>query len=237
MKLECLVMDDDAKDLLRVTNMVKKISGKYGLDLNITETGDPEDSRITGGTYDLYFLDIGMPEHFGFELGRTILEKHPRSSVIFCSNYEDLVFDSFRLDTFFFVKKSELESGVEAALKKYINRLAAVFGVYKYGPGRNPEKLPLWDIMYFEVLGNELYIHMSDGRQFSERKTMKILMKEMVPSDIFLEASRNYLVNMKYITLITEKEIIAGGRKFAIPKSKVNYVHQKYANYLRRSYV
>ncbi len=237
MKLKCLIMDDDMEDLKRVAETVGKISRKYGLDLEITRTGDPADSRITEGVYDLYFLDIGMPEHFGFRLGRTILEKNPRSSVIFCSNYEDLVFDSFSLDTFFFIKKSELEEGADGALKKFADKVEAVFGVYRYLHGKPEEKLPLWDIIYFEVLGNELYIHMNDGRELSERKTMKALLKEVDHYGLFAEVSRNYLVNMRYITLITEKEIVAAGRKFEITKAKAKYVHRKYAGYLRGTYV
>ena len=237
MNIKCLILDDNIDDLMRVTKAVRKEGKNNGLELEITLIWNPEDSRILGSCYDLYFLDIGMPDQFGFELARKINRKYPRAFTVFCTNYIDLVFDAFKLDTLFFVKKCDLEKDVASAMQKYVRKCRALFGVYPYGPKKHMKYLALWEIVYFEVLGNEMFIHMKTGEVIEERRSMKAVQEKVENSGLFLGLDRNYLVNMKYITLITEKELFVDGQKFDIPKSRLKYVTQKYVAFLQGAYV
>lgn len=49
-----------------------------------------------GAETQLYFLDIDMPEINGMEIADKILAKNLHSEIIFVSNHEEMVFESFR---------------------------------------------------------------------------------------------------------------------------------------------
>ena len=59
--------------------------------------------------YDCIFLDIEMPGIDGLSLCRRIREVSPDALVVFISNKESLVFQTFEVQPFRFIRKSELK--------------------------------------------------------------------------------------------------------------------------------
>lgn len=60
-----------------------------------------------GAETQLYFLDIDMPEINGMEIADKILAKNPHSEIIFISNHEEMVFESFRYTPLRFIRKEK----------------------------------------------------------------------------------------------------------------------------------
>ncbi len=59
--------------------------------------------------YDIIFLDIEMPGMDGISVCRRIKEIAPDALVVFISNKESLVFQTFEVQPFRFIRKSELK--------------------------------------------------------------------------------------------------------------------------------
>ena len=59
---------------------------------DITTFNHDEYEKLISTKYDLYFLDIDMPNMSGFEIARAIEKIYATSEIIFCSSKEYLVF-------------------------------------------------------------------------------------------------------------------------------------------------
>ena len=62
--------------------------------------------------FDIVFLDIEMPGIDGISVCRKIREVAPQTIVVFVSNKEELVFQTFEVQPFRFIRKSELKEVV-----------------------------------------------------------------------------------------------------------------------------
>ena len=58
---------------------------------------------------DVLFLDIDMPEVDGFKIAESVRKKELNCLIVFCSNYSDFVFKSFRYEPFSFLCKENYQ--------------------------------------------------------------------------------------------------------------------------------
>ena len=233
MRMNCAVVDDDLSELRLIEDTLKKVTLHTEYPFHVSAFQNPGDEGILRD-YDIYILDIDMPGMDGFELATKIYEKESNSVIVFCTNHENLVFETFKLNAFYFVRKSMLEEDLVNTIKKFLNSVPAGRKTYiartKYGETR----ILLKDIVYFTVAGNDLYIHLNNGKDFSERKSMKKLQEEISAEDMFIQISQNYLVNTAYITDLNGNELTVEGNTFTVPKANLRNVRRQYGKFLSR---
>ena len=81
--------------------------------------------------YDIYFLDIDMPNINGINIAEKINKFYQDSKIIFCSMRDDLVFDTHSVNSFFFIRKSNVESDLNKAYLKLCNSNIRLNNIYK----------------------------------------------------------------------------------------------------------
>ena len=74
--------------------------------------------------YDLVFLDIDMPKYSGMDVAEEIRKKSADTDIIFVSNREDRVFETFSVQPFGFIRKNCFTEGLNATLRQYIQKKA-----------------------------------------------------------------------------------------------------------------
>ena len=232
MNIKCAVIDDNINDLNSITELINSLSCESDISFVTESFSDPKDIDLSNG-YNLYILDIDMPKINGFSLANRIYEKEPDSVIIFCSNHDDLVFDSFKLNAFYFVRKSFLKDDMIPALRKYISHFFLLNAEYLYKTNSSIIKISLKEIIYFEVSGNNLYIH-TNSKEYQERKSMKQL-KEDLHVDYFIQVSQNFLVNAYFIDKISNNKVIMKNSiSFDVPRRSVKDVKNEYMRFLSK---
>ena len=236
MVIKCAIVDDRMNDCQIIRNTIEHLC--YGTDIiiNCLSFREPKDPEILN-PFDLYILDIDMPDINGFELAKTIYEKSPRAVIVFCTMHDNLVFDSFKLNAFYFVRKQYLEDDLSYTLKKLVSRYRMT-DAYIAKTKDGIERIPLSDIVYFEVAHNDLYIHMNDSTERKERKTLNNVSQELSTSG-FVLVSKSFLVNLKYVSKINDRQLLLyNGQIIPISKSQTDKVKQKFMLYnMRNPYV
>lgn len=225
------LVDDRPSDIQIIKNTIFRLC--YGTDttIEITAFRNPTDEEIMN-YFDIYILDIDMPHLNGFELANRIYVKYPQAVIIFCTMHENLVFDSFRLNAFYFVRKSSLEEDLTYFIKKYLSLQTNNIYIAKTASG--VEKIPYNRIIYFEVAHNDMYIHLADDSEIRERKSMQKLSSEL-SSIGFVQIGKSFLVNMRYIHKIHDgKAILSNNQVIDIPKSQYSSVYKVFLKYLSR---
>lgn len=229
MKIRCAVIDDDKSDLQKIGKVFLELSKETKLTFDNRYYLEAGDSVFE--PYDIYILDIDMPVLDGFHLANRIFDRYPKACIIFCTNHDDLVFDAFRLNPFYFVRKSLLQDDLRSALRKYIRDLEGKKNEYILRTRDVVVSISLADIQYFEIVGNDLYIH-TLKKEYKDRKSMKQLLSG-IPSEGFIQISQNYLINCEVIKEIdADKLITKSGQVFTIPRRNIRDVKDRYALYL-----
>ena len=229
MDITVIAIDNHREDLLKIQTILKsisKISAKH-LCFYISFYDNPK--AIVSYECDWFIIGIQLDGVSGFEAAQKCREMNPTAKIIFYSEHSDLVFKSFDLNVFFFIRKHYIFDDLIRCTVKY-EKLAA--GRYIYIENGNITPIPLDSILYFEVTKNDLYIHLRSNKELYERKSMKQLL-ETVPKGHFVQPSVNFLVNCVYIEYIRNNTIIMkNGLVFPIIKKRILSVQNTYLSFL-----
>ena len=231
MIIQCALVDDSLNDIQIIKNTIFYLCHGTDTMIQISSFQTPSDTNILN-PFDMYILDIDMPDMNGFDLANKIYEKYPDAVIIFCTMHDNLVYDSFRLNAFYFVRKSNLEEDLSYSLKKYIS--LRTHDTYIARTSAGIEKIPFDKIIYFEVAHNDLYIHLLDNSEIRERKSIQKLGTE-ISSAGFVQIGKSFLVNMRHIQKIKDySAVLSNGQIIEIPKSQFSSVYKAYLIHLSR---
>lgn len=115
-----LIVDDSHDDLKLIKNKIVSFFKNKEINYGIREYLQ-EDNQYINEESDIAFIDICMPIN-GFEVARNILKNSPNTKIVFCTSHNELVFDSFQVDLFGFVRKDHLDADIENVLVKYLDK-------------------------------------------------------------------------------------------------------------------
>ena len=226
LEIKCAVVDDNVSDLEQVRSYFQDTAESNDLCYKPYYYSNPSDLDVSE-KFDLYILDIDMPGKTGFMLAKEIYDVMPDAHIIFLTNYEHFVFETFKLNAFYFVRKYFMAEEMTAALKKYTRLKKTNTLCYNHCESGEITAIPYGIIHYFEVLKNDLYVH-TNSHVFRERKSMKALLTE-IGEDGFILISQNYLVNYHYISEVNDHFVLLKNDKtIQIPRRKEKEVLSKY---------
>lgn len=197
--------------------------------------------NIEGGIrkYDVLFLDIDMPKLSGVELAKALRESKNETDIIFVSNREDKVFETFAVRPFGFIRKNNFTHDLNDTMRSYINSkiISNSYAVFKTANNSVTCKVRVADIVYIESFRYKQYVYMADGEQFEIHMTMKELEANLEEYDI-RRVYQGYLVNLKYVQRIERTGIVLNykdGITINISRDKVQEMKGIYLNYLRKT--
>lgn len=160
---------------------------------------------LHGKQYDAYFLDIDIPELGGIELGEKLQKHHdtPRA-LIYISNREDRVFETFRTSPLRFVRKRHFSDEVEDAVSAVLDFLSrsASEGVVTVDTDAGLISLRLQNILYVESFNKVQQIVTTTGTHRTA-STMEALEQQLTEKG-FIRTHRGYLVNCRHIYRIDQ---------------------------------
>ncbi|HCK89088.1 MAG TPA: hypothetical protein DHW39_09810 [Erysipelotrichaceae bacterium] len=226
MRIRTTVIDDDAYDLKRITNELERISLESEYLFQTSSYTDPD--LVKDFQSDWFIVDIDLNGKSGFDAAGRISRENPAAKIIFCTSHDDLVFQSFGTNVFYFVRKDKLHSDLIDCIKKYV-RTQENWYLYKNADATTGID---WNtIIYFEVANKDLYIHLSNGSELKERKTLKQVISEL-PENLFLQPSSSYLVNCAFITAVKDKSIVLkDSSELPVVRERRREVMQSYLRY------
>lgn len=232
MKIRVVIVDDKVEEAILVLESLKNQENEevqFCVSIFSDKTFDSEMMM-----YDIYFLDISMELISGIDLAKDIEMKNPNANIIFISQREDLVFETFITNALYFVRKSHCDRDMNKALKKVINKIISRKKVYKYTGKGKTVNIPYEEIFYFESYHNHVYIYTQD-KVYKERISLKKVV-ENVDEQYFLKPHASFLVNYEKIRAF-ERFSIKLVMNVEIPVSRASYkvAKEKYMHYLMQN--
>lgn len=213
--IQIAICDDQPEELERTYSMAETYHSLHPeLNISIRKFRSGYDLLESIGTrkhFDIYLLDILMPNVNGIEAGTAIREKDGTAAIIYLTSSPDYALQSYQVDAGGYLLKPFDEESFFAALDKVIVKLDAedqkrlVFRTSNDGI----ESIPYSHLLYLEYYQHRLIAHTTDQNTLESvyyRESFKELTASITDSR-FMKISASIIVNMQHIRNITTKEL------------------------------
>ncbi len=234
------VCDDELRTLDIIMASVKECFLTHGVHAGVDGYKNPADlwAALKKQSYNLLFLDINMAGMDGIALGKKIVETNNRPDIIFVSSNTDRVFETFEVNPFGFVRKSNFLTDISSVIDRYVAKKSEdgqallQFGLKSDG---GIVTLNVKNLKYVECMRNEQIFYMDKQDACTIRSRMETLEKQLSTFD-FLRIHKGYLVNCAYIKRFDTNCItLTTGEVLPIGRSKHTEFMEKYLEYIHKN--
>ena len=190
---------DDEKILMEIEEIAGRFFRLNCIDSKITTYQSSENLQYDlqdGIVYDLFLLDIEMPEIHGMELAKEICERMPSAKIIFITSHLEYAITAYEYSVFRYIQKTMLHEKLFLALEDYYKLYALEKNEYYMIEIKNYlEKIPYRSIFYVLKEGKYSVLYLEGERTVSVRKTLKQVFEEL-GQEYFYFADRGCIINL-----------------------------------------
>ena len=166
----------------------------------------PEGNSLTENClkYDLIILDYQMPGINGLQTAQIIRTKNCFCTIIFLTSFPEIVYDTFKYDTFRFLIKPLNKKELTEALDSFRRKLNHYYPITLSFNGETL-KIDTKEIIYIEADGKNSIIRMKE-KTLHYPKTLAYAFS-LLPKTCFYKTHRSFIVNFAYIDKYNKKHI------------------------------
>lgn len=201
--IKILLLDDDPIYLEKEKKITENYFAVHGIECRIEtcQNGEWFLSGLKDEMYDLYILDVDMPEKNGLEIAREIRKKYIAPVLIFVTNYTDYAIEAYEVNTFRYIPKKALKEKLPEAFDSLIpvilEKEEHYYIIEKKG---QIEKIAYSDIYYLRKEGKYVVISHKNGESRVRKSLAQV--QEELDSREFLLIDKGYVVNLYHVMKI-----------------------------------
>ena len=182
--------------------------------------------------YDILFLDIDMPGLNGIQLAEHIRKLKAQPYFIFVSGVEALVFQSFLVNPFWFVRKrlwkTELKNALSALKKELSYQEEQMLTISIKG---SVKKIDIHSLQYVECTDKILHLHYRNPVNNTEFPYKLSDLEEQLSEFGFIRVHKGYLANYRSIFNIDRAGILLdNGETIPVSKYRLKEIKEIYTN-------
>lgn len=183
--------------------------------------------------FDIYLLDVEMPEMTGIEVARMIRKECWGPAIIYITNHVEYAVEAFEVNAYRYIPKSMLEEKLPEAFTALISQMEREEEeVYRIKKGCQFERIPYKEIYYLKK--EDKYVQIIHKRGESRvRKTLSQVRDELGSSQ-FIMIDRSYVVNILHIMSLKNQQILLrDGSMLPVSKPRLLQVKKEILEYWR----
>lgn len=234
MKSICAAICEDEKPILKYIhqNLQKEfLTTEYHIMFDCYLSGEELLSACSSGKdYQVLFLDIEMPGIDGIELCRKIRLIYPNVLIVFISNREELVFQTFEVRPFSFIRKNHFKEELPILVRNLEQQWNLERGVLISIQEKNSPAVYSFnvnEILYVEALLKTCRVVAAHSEQII-RSPLSDFQEKLEPYG-FLQPHRSYLVNYRYIFCIKKDSIVLDNKtEIPLSRRRISEVKQQF---------
>lgn len=232
--MKIAVCDDEHHMLKIIKENLYDYSNTHNWD-SVVDTYDNGNELLKSETkYDIIVLDYQMNEIDGLETARLLRQGHnSQACIIFLTSFPEIAIPAYEVDTYRFVLKNNIDSGLTKALDDFRNMQTYDVDIC-VKVAREFVSVNSSDIVFIEVVNKICYVHLNTGKTIETKTSLSSLYGKL-PKTHFYKVHKAYVVNFSYISKRKENNIFLKGCNISIPISR-NYLSvfkSKYYNFLK----
>lgn len=215
------IVEDEREQSELLSSYLERYAREHTCRLNVVCYGTAAEflAAAAGNAFDVVFMDIELPDGNGMEAVRKMRETDKRTLVIFVTNLAQYAVKGYEVRAFDFIVKPiayyNFILKFSAALDSLeLNRDIEIWIKSKEGRVR----LYASHIVYVEVQKHYLTYHTKEGDYTALGSIGSAA--EQLKGSTFAFCNRCYLVNLKYVSQVTQTEVMADGKWLVISRHK-----------------
>lgn len=235
-----VICDDDADFADEIRNRVNNVAERIGAQCEIIELYDGNEltEHCRQNITDIVLADIDMPGMNGFDAVNSLREQQPELAVIFITAHEELAFQAYSYQPFWFVSKRDLSS-LEDVLLKLFRKIGYRKSSHElvYIQAERLTAINTEQVIYLKSSGHYLTPYTMTGSEASFRCGIQQAYAELKDYG-YICAHRCYIVNCRYIERFNKSCILLkNNEELPISRSKeiTDEAFALYKRFLRRS--
>ena len=186
-----------------------------------------------GKYYDVYLLDIDLPDMSGIDLGRKLREKSPYPYIVFLTAYPQYAIEGYSARAYQYILKDEWKKKLDETLGNIQKEMESQMEPsYRIIVSTKLEKVPIKDIYYLYTDGKNVVFQTRNGES-SIRKTLSEVYEEL-PEQNFIYVDRSFIVNIEHVMKLKNKQIyMSNGEIIPVSKPQLERVKIEINTYWR----
>ncbi|MFD2698919.1 LytR/AlgR family response regulator transcription factor [Paenibacillus shunpengii] len=150
-------------------------------------------------TYDLFILDIELPNLSGIEIAETIRKNNQTCPIIFLTSFKEYMEKVFKVNTFDYILKPVTMDKLYPTLDRAIKYLDLDDSKFTFTFNKALYSLSFSEIIYFEKNKRSVLIHTPSDTYETILQTKALLSKI---NDHFVQVHTSFIVNVRYVKQI-----------------------------------
>jgi len=189
------------------------------------------------GGFDLYILDVVMPEITGIEAGIQLRQRDQKGLIIFLTSSKDFALDSYAVAALNYLIKPVdpqlLFSTLDKAVQKLVKRRNKAISV-KTRDGI--ERIAFDDIVYTELIGRSCCYYLNNGRTVQGNQQRASFTDQMLPllkDNRFCRCGASFVLNLYYVKTVGKDSVslVDGRGIISLPKAACSAVRTAWLDY------
>ena len=231
------VVDDEPSCCAKIDSFIEKWKQDMGyqkVKVDFYDTAEKLLFRYETVSYDLYLLDIRLPNMNGFELAKRIRNTHDNAIIVFITNDDSYMENGYELMIYRYIKKPVSYEKLRQCFD-YAAIESESTGKYIVVKNRDVHTKVLHkNIIYMSAGIHSITLHTIDKKEYtiSIRGSIDDFLKE-ASDPLLIRVHRGYMVNLRYVEQFTKNNIVLSMNMQTIPIGRY-YQHdavEKLKNY------
>ena len=223
--IEIALCDDDPKDAEVLKSFVESFAAEHtDFPLRLTAFTSPGEllEQVENGGFDLYILDVLMPNISGIRLAEKIRVRGEHAEIIFLTSSRDYALDAFSVFACGYLLKPPSRESFNQSMLRAVQRLAREKNdVLTVKTKDGLRKIPLHTIVVIESFNHTREITLTDNTRLETSSTLSELFERLREHSNFFMPHRAYIANIDNSVGIVRYELLMlGNRRIPIPKSQ-----------------
>ncbi len=188
------------------------------------------------GGFDLYILDVIMPEMDGIELGTALRAREDAGLIIYLTTSPDFAFDSYKVEAFNYLLKpvdaKTFFQCLDKACHTFSKKIQEVFSV------KTPDSdriVPVADIRYAERTGKQVSYYMTDNTVMHSATingSFQNAITDLLSHKGMILVGSSFAVNLFHVTEVTKTDLIlTGNMRVPIPRRMYKEIKGEWADF------
>lgn len=229
------VCDDDPRFLEEFLPKLSKALSSKNIEAETEKFHDTASflqRAYQGISFDLIFLDIYLGEENGYLFAKRLRSEEIQTDIIFITSTDEYAVMGYDVSPLLYLLKPVRDEQLAYACDIFLKKRRQTQLLLNLSG--ETISLGITDLLYCEVLGHRVSLHLLSGDVMKFRYSLSDLEKQL-PDSLFIRSHQSYLVNMSHISsIIRYKLTLSTGETLPVSQSRYTDLQNRFIQYASR---
>ncbi len=236
------ICDDEPKTLQCLKEAVARYGKRKNLDLAVELFASSRDleAQIETRPFQIYILDMLMPQMNGIELGQSVRKADAQAVIIYLTSTMDFAYQAFGVFAQRYLLKPLKEPELYEAMDFAAANIHKLHMALNVNTSDGIQRVFYHEIEYVENAARALHIFATDGKEIVSRLLRRSFENDMeclLQSREFIQTHKSFIVNLNYVKLYSQGQItMRSGAQIPVSKSRQSETKRAYLQYISEHY-